>query len=403
MNRKEQELDVEQLNQELKQELQELSDESQETTAGQSHHRHHESRGHRADSGRQKSRKKAKKKWSPFQICITILCVLVCILLLVVGVFLFLKIQGEKELSTGKNETEITAPDDAELEDEGKYIIYKGEKYCYNEDVISILCMGIDKSIQETGEDNIGANGQADALVLIVLDSKDGTLSLVNISRDSMVDVNKYNVNGQYLGTEKMQICLAYAYGDGKEKSCLNTVESVSRLMYGMPIHAYAAIDYDGIGVLNDAVGGVTVQVLEDMTYVDPAFKEGNTVMLEGEQAHSYVRTRNVDLLESNNLRMARQKQYMMAFLQKALAQTRSDINVPLTLYQAAGDYMVTNISYAEVTYLASRIVDTGISDGTVTSVPGEVVRGETYAEFIPDEEGLYELILNVFYKKVNE
>ena len=139
------------------------------------------------------------------------------------------------------------------------------------------------------GIDNIGENGQADALVFVVLDSESGKVLFVNISRDSMVEVNKYNVKGQYLGTEEMQVCLSYAYGDGKEQSCMNTVESVSRLMYGMPIHAYAAIDYEGIEVLNDVFGGVTAQVLEDLTFVNPALQEGKIVTLDGQQAHSYV------------------------------------------------------------------------------------------------------------------
>lgn len=348
-------------------------------------------------------KKRRKKKSTLFKVCVIVLCVLVVILLLAVVSFLILRAQGKRNLTERENEAAITTIEEAEAEENGKYVVYKGEKYCYNENVISILCMGIDTSISETGEDTIGENGQADALVLAVLDSETGDLSLVNISRDSMVDVNRYNVEGQYLGTKEMQICLAYAYGDGREGSCLNTVESVSRLMYGMPIHAYAAIDYNGISVLNDAVGGVTVQVLEDLTQQDSALVKGATVTLDGDQAHAYVRSRDKSILESNNMRMARQKQYMLAFLQKALSQVRSNPGSLLSLYQTAGDYMVTNVGFSEVTYLASLVMDTGISEGAMYSVPGEVVQGDTYAEFIPDEQGLYELILDVFYEKTDE
>ena len=348
-------------------------------------------------------RKKRKKKSNLFKICVIILCVLAALLLVTAAAFLILRAQGKRSLSERENEAVITTVEEAESEENGKYVVYKGEKYCYNENVISILCMGIDTSISETGEDSIGENGQADALVLAVLDSETGELSLVNISRDSMVDVNRFNVEGQFLGTEEMQICLAYAYGDGKEGSCLNTVESVSRLMYGMPIHAYAAIDYNGISVLNDAVGGVTVQVLEDLTQNDPELVEGATVTLDGEQAHAYVRSRDKSILESNDMRMTRQKQYMLAFLQKALSQVRSNPGSLLSLYQTAGDYMVTNVGFSEVTYLASLVMDTGISEGAMYSVPGEVVQGDVYAEFIPDEQGLYELILDVFYEKTDE
>ena len=341
--------------------------------------------------------KQPKKAW---KIVLIVFCVLLVLAILAVGVFFFLQAQGKKKLSAAKQEAAIQALEEAESEEDGKSIIYKGEKYCYNENNISILCMGIDTSLSQTGEDNIGENGQADTLVLAVLDSETGKLTLINISREAMVDVNKYNVEGQFLGTEKMQICLAYAYGDGKETSCENTVEAVSRLMYGMPIDAYAAIDYNGIGVLNDAVGGVTVEVLEDLTYKDPQLKLGSTVTLKGKQAQRYVRSRDTELLESNNLRMARQKQYMLAFLKKAIETVKSNPGAVLSLYRAAGDYMVTDIGSAEAAYLASLVLNTRISEDALCSVPGEVILGEVYAEFIPDDEALYELILNVFYEK---
>ncbi|MDI9241573.1 LCP family protein [Fusibacillus kribbianus] len=349
-----------------------------------------------------KRQQKKKKKIKPFQVFVIFLCVLLFLLAAVVAAFFVLRSRGEKLLRETREEETITAPEEAEVEEAGKVIIYKGEKYCYNEDIVSILCMGIDKSIRDTGLDNIGENGQADALFLAVLNTKTGQLSFVNISRDSMVDVNKYNVEGKYLGVENMQICLSYAYGDGKEKSCENTVASVSRLLYGMPVNAYAAIDYSGISVLNDAVGGVTVEVLEDLTGQDSELQVGKTVTLSGEQAHTYVRSRDTELLDSNNMRMARQKQYLMSFLGTTISKTKSDLTVPVALYQAASEYMVTDISVSEVTYLASLVLQGGFSEGNMYSVPGEVVKGEKYAEFIPDEEGLYELILDVFYEKVN-
>lgn len=306
-------------------------------------------------------------------------------------------------LRQGEIKEDITAPDGVQIEEDGKYVIYNGEKYCYNEHIINILCMGIDTSIQGTEEGVIGENGQADAIILAVIDTQTGQLHLVNISRDSMVDVNRYNVEGKYLGTEKMQLCLAYSYGDGKDDSCLNTARSVSRLMYGMPIHAWAAIDYSGISVLNDEVGGVTVEVLEDLSSKDPALVAGRTVTLTGQQAHTYVRTRDTSLLESNNQRMARQKQYMTAFLKTFFSKTKSDLTLPLKLYQNAAGYMVTDIGPQETVYLSSLVLQKGFTEGNMDSVPGQIVQGEVYAEFIPDDKALYELILKVFYTKVDE
>lgn len=392
MNKEEQDLELEEMNREFQKELQALH---MEETGGEQTHSH---------SGRRrkhKIKKKEKKKLSPFHIFIILLVILGILLAGAASAFFVLRMRGEKELQKSSTEEELTAPADAELEDE-KYVVYKGQRYCYNENVINILFMGIDKSIQETGIDTIGENGQADALFIASIDKQTGHVSLVNISRDAMVDVNKYNVEGQYLGTEKLQVCLAYAYGDGREKSCLNTAASVSRLLYGIPIQAYAAIDYAAISILNDAVGGVTVEVLEDLPGAYPALYAGQTVTLSGEQAHSYVRSRDTAVLDSNNSRMNRQRQYLTSFISKALDETRADISLPITLYQAVSEYMVTDISSSEVTYLASMVLQKGLSTEDMKSVPGEVTQGEQYAEFIPDEDALFELILDVFYNKVS-
>lgn len=355
----------------------------------------------RKKSGR-KQKAPRKKKGSLIAVLI-IFGILVLLLATAVGAYFYLNKKGEAQLKKNQSIASITAPEEASSEDDGKTIVYNGAKYKYNEDNINILFMGVDRDMQDTGEKVIGENGQADVLIWAALDSKTGHLSLINISRDAMVDVNKYNVEDQYLGTDKMQLCLAYSYGDGKEKSCENTLQSVSRLMYGMPVNAYVAIDYSAIAPLNDAIGGVTVNVLEDLTQSDSALKAGETVTLHGEQAQTYVRSRNTEVLDSNNQRMERQKQYIDAFLQQAISQTRKNLTLPVTLYNDVSDYMVTNISASEVTHLATLMIQNGVSGGDILTVPGEVTQGDVYAEFNPDDKELYKLILSVFYKEIKQ
>lgn len=355
----------------------------------------------RKKSGRKQ--KAPRKKKGPLIAVLVIFGILVLLLATAVGAYFYLNKKGEAQLKKNQSISSITAPEEATSEDDGKTIVYNGAKYKYNEDNINILFMGVDRDMQDTGEKVIGENGQADVLIWAALDSKTGHLSLINISRDAMVDVNKYNVEDKYLGTDKMQLCLAYSYGDGKEKSCENTLQSVSRLMYGMPVNAYVAIDYSAIAPLNDAIGGVTVNVLEDLTQSDSALKAGETVTLHGEQAQTYVRSRNTEVLDSNNQRMERQKQYIDAFLQQAISQTKKNLTLPVTLYNDVSDYMVTNISASEVTHLATLMIQNGVSGGDILTVPGEVTQGDVYAEFNPDDKELYKLILSVFYKEIKQ
>lgn len=309
-------------------------------------------------------------------------------------------IMGQNALLNSNNTgLEISAPSFAEIQD--NYVIYKGQKYEYNKNMTSTLFMGVDKRNKSEYSGIAGEGGQADAIFLMALNTENGKPTLISISRDTMVDVNYYDTLGQFTGTKKSQLCLAHSYGDGKEKSCENTAVSVSRMLYGIPVNSYAAIDLDSLSVLNDAIGGVTVNVLEDLTAYDSAMKKGETVTLHGDQAETYVRSR-AKTLESNNLRMDRQKQYITNYMQKALSMTKNDIGLPLSLYNAADDYMVTNIDASKVSYFAYMFITNGFSAEDIVTVPGNVTMGEQYAEFNVNQEEFYEMILDIYYTKID-
>lgn len=348
-----------------------------------------------------------KHKVSPLKILLIVLAVILALMILAVASFAVMRQQGKNSLLARKDsDVEFSVPDkvDAKIANENTgEVIYKGKKYCYNDKVTSILCMGVDtEQLNTTGSVGAGDSGQADSLFLMVVDTESGKTTLLSISRDSMVDVNVYSNTGSYLNTEKLQLCLAYTYGDGREMSCENTVRSVSRLLYGIPINSYAAIDLSAIPVLNDAVGGVEVTILEDLTIKDPTLIAGERIMLRGQQAEWYVRSRLSEepeaTADANNYRMERQRQYLGAFAHKVLAATKEDLTLPVTLYNVASDYMVTNVSASKVTYLASLMVQGGFDTSSIVTVPGKSTMGETYAEFHVDEEALYEMILDIFY-----
>lgn len=57
------------------------------------------------------------------------------------------------------------------------------------------------------------------------------------------------------------------------------------RLLYGVEIDHYISLMMDGVAVLNDLAGGVTLKVMDDFGAFDPALVQGETVTLRGEQA----------------------------------------------------------------------------------------------------------------------
>lgn len=322
---------------------------------------------------------------------------LLALVILVVGTFFALVYKGKKEMHYD-NDSNITAPAGVEVDDGGQYVMHNGSKYELNKNITSILFMGVDKrNIDEIAVN--GTGGQADFLVLMAIDIETGKVNLVNISREAMVDVAEYSEGGSYIGMNKQQLCLAYAYGDGRETSCENTVSSVQRLFYNIPIKSYYSLDLEGIATVNDAIGGVDVISPETIA----GFVAGESYHLEGAQAEDFIRKRNTEVLESNMQRMERQKIYVTAYIDKVVNMTKNDFSVPLDVFNAASSYSCTNLNISKVCYLAEEMItDKGGVSTAFYNVPGEVVMGEKYAEYYVNEDEFYEMFLEVFYNKVS-
>lgn len=349
-------------------------------------------------------KKRKKKKKTPKQIIKRVIIVLAVIIILPCVTVLGLWLAGKSSLFGGKMNMSKDL-DGVKVQNKGDLVIYKGHKYQYNKNITSILFMGVDREELDSteGTAKMRAAGQADTLFLAVVNTSTGKISLVNIPRDVMTYVRTYDDNGKYYGKKIRQICLAYAYGDGKKKSCQNVSYAVSKLLYGVPVNSYISIDLSAISILNDAVGGVNVQVLGDLTSVDPALKEGANVTLLGDQAETYVRSREFEPLDANLKRMQRQQQYVTAYAQKALQEMRSDLTLPLDLLKLVSKNSVTNLSAPKITYLATKVSGSSFSSDNIYSIDCEIKEGETgYAEYYPDETKLFEMVLKVFYTQIS-
>lgn len=290
------------------------------------------------------------------------------------------------------------------------WLQYEGRVYEYNDDIMTFLIMGIDKNGEVENSQGATDGGQADALFLVVADRRKKEIRLVGINRDTMVDINAYGAYGEGMdGSAKAQIAVQHGFGDGREFSCELTRDAVSELFFNLPIHGYAAVNMDAIPVINDAVGGVTLEVLEDIDTdkygksIGKVWHEGEKIHLQGMEAYYYVRWRDRERFESARLRLARQKQYLEAFLEKARSETKKNITLPVRLYGDLSKYMVTDISVDETAYLAGELIGYTMDPGGIYTLSGETVRGDTFEEFYPDEEALKALMIAVFYREVED
>lgn len=315
-----------------------------------------------------------------------------------------------KQLGDNRNETVNRIENQEEQETkvlelkEGQ-ILSDGKVYQYNEEILTFLCMGVDAGKGIAGKKTPGNAGQADAILLVVVNPRNESIEVIPINRDTMMDIEIYDTAGVFVGEEQGQIALQYAYGDGRERSCELMEQKVSHLMFGIPVHGYGVLDMDSIRDLNDAVGGVEVVIPEDMTMYHRGWKKGERILLKGTDALTYIRERDEfsGELGTNISRIERQKQYMDQYVKKLKEEIRRDLTFPITLFQKVQDHMLTSLTVDQITYLASTLTGYEFSMEHMITIPGSSAMGEKHEEFYVDDQALKQIVIDVFYEVVPE
>lgn len=317
----------------------------------------------------------------------------------VFGAFLAMKHAGRLEMEKRRRE-EATKNNFEDYEFDPNVVRYNGSVYKYNSELSNILFLGIDKDDSLEKESvGVGGAGQCDVILLVSLDESAKKASILSIDRNTMTDLESYDEEGAFIGTLRSQIALSYTYGDGKESSCELSCAAVSDLLFEVPIHTYYSMSVSAVSEITDMVGGVKVKIPVDMTATHESFIEGEEVTLDGETVLHFLRARMELEDASNAARLARQKQYISALIPTVCSAMLRDASLPSKLYKKVIDRSCTDISLNEAVYLASLLPSLDIS---FYGIEGETVRGESFDEFTPDETALYELVLDIFYTKVD-
>lgn len=277
-----------------------------------------------------------------------------------------------------------------------KTITRDGVKYYPRQDINVILVMGINQTGPAVASEAPNNGGAADFVALVVIDEAKETWSVLNLNRDTMLDMPALNEKGQEIGTMYAQLAFAHTYGTGVEDSCENTKLAVSKFLGGVNIDYYVSMNLDAIGLLNDAVGGVTVTVRDDFSAIDPSIGMG-TITLRGDQARVFVQTRWNIGDELNLSRIERQKEYMNNFVRAFKdAVKNGDRSYILTTYDEVAPYLVSDLPVSTLTSMIERYVDYPMTD--IYSLKGENKLGDDLYEYYVDEENLEELCLQIFY-----
>lgn len=314
--------------------------------------------------------------------------VVIIVLILIIGLFLMLHLKQKKAQDAALAENKVSQASTNEIE-------WNGKKYTYNNQLINILFLGIDKTEEIDSSYMPGDAGQADCIMLLSLNKETKEARILQINRNTMTKIDVYNTDGESYGTIDAQLATQYAYCIGGSRSCWATEKTVKNLLYNLPINGYMALSVDGIAELNDAIGGVTVTMTEADEKVDPEFQAGQAVSLKGEKAETYVRYRDTEQFDSNSDRMRRQVSYITAMIQQMRSRGGNAMYDILSPF--LDRYIVTDLDSDQIDALSSYDYLTD----EVQYLPGETVMGETYEEFHVNEDQLQQQLIETYYQPV--
>lgn len=175
---------------------------------------------------------------------------------------------------------------------------------------VNILMLGTDSRDQAALERMVESGWEpgamrSDTIMLLHVSADRENASLVSIPRDTWAEVPGYGPN---------KINAAFSYGGPKL-----ALEAVRELT-GIGIDHVAIVDWDGFKDISTAIGGVDVQVPENVTSSSGRLLwERGTTHLEGKEALAYVRQRH-DLPNGDFDRVARQQNFLRAVMSKMLS-----------------------------------------------------------------------------------
>lgn len=202
-----------------------------------------------------------------------------------------------------------------------------------------------------------------DVIILISYDIEDQSISMLQIPRDTYVELEDYSyhkINGAY----NYFVSAARKSGSNNpEMDGCRGFASFLETNLCVKIHYCAVMDLDGFSGIVDTIGGVDMYVPQNMYYSDPGqnlyinLREGYQ-HLDGKTAEQFVRYRmgyaNADIGRGNA-----QKLFIAAFIKK-LKSSVGDISVLGELASNVITYVDTDITVNDIIYFGRYFLGLG-------------------------------------------
>ncbi len=243
----------------------------------------------------------------------------------------------------------------------------------------NILCCGVDESREN-----------ADTIILATFDPETQDLKLLSLPRDTMSNVER---------TIKK---LNASYSDDHPGDIEQTMKEV-KMLTGLKVDRYVVTTFDGFKKAIDALGGVRMDVPEDLYYIDPYqdleinINAGEQI-LDGSKALQFVRYRSG--YSEGDLGRIKAQQLFFEALGHTLLNPANVTKIP-ALAEVVRDEMDTDMSMSEMLWFAKQMKGMDLKKNvSMYMLPGYPDYVDELSYFIPDEAGIVNMLNKEYAKK---
>ena len=249
---------------------------------------------------------------------------------------------------------------------------------CGNEASWNVLLVGIDY------RDPAYTYGLADVIRVARVDFVDMEVNMVALPRDLLVEAPEE----RFTEENPMKINQAYLFGTPGWGGYLgegigaNSLAEVIRYNFGVTPHHYAVVNFDAVINFIDAIGGVEVNLPQEVYDEGLGYFPAGPQTLNGDRALDLMRIR---ALYSDSFRVATQTLVMKAILNK-LMQPATLVRVPALLEQFK-DAFLTDLSVEQIASLGVCFLrNFEIENLNAAQIPDELLSVEYV--YIPSLDG---------------
>ena len=229
-----------------------------------------------------------------------------------------------------------------------------------NDDEDAMSRMKGSYNILAVGRDKVGLN--TDTIMLAHIDTEMDVLNIMSIPRDTMSNQSRY--------VKKINA----AYGVGGKANIEQLKSEITDLL-GIQVDRYVVVNLDAFEQVIDAIGGVTIDVPDDMKYKDPYqdlvinLSKGPQT-LNGEQAIGFVRFRD-GYVDGDLGRIEAQQLFIEALINQMTSP--SIVNKIPELANIVKTNMDTDMTVQEMIWFAKQGLEIDLATGVNMYVlPGE-------------------------------